>query len=161
MSTTRKVKRFNSHSYQLELNEMKKQIEAYSNMLQAIEDIEPEAESIEQLEAILNEKTGFENPRMSAMAFNKEHQFDLALLLSDKCKNINPKDITKDWELTEEAIQTIKEKHTEYFTEEELQARKILDNVIEQYNKLPLSQRRLVGFNYAFKLQYSPLANRM
>ena len=161
MSTTRKVKRFNSHSYQLELNEMKKQIEAYSNMLQAIEDVEPEAESIEQLEAILNEKTGFENPRMSAMAFNKEHQFDLALVLSDKCKNINPKDITKDWELTEEAVQTIKEKHTEYFTDEERSARKVLDRVIESYNKLPLNQRRLIGFNYKYQLQFSPLASRL
>lgn len=161
MSTKRKVKRFSDHSFQLEVTEKQKQLKAYIEMLEKIKEIEPDAKNLKELNILLNKKTKFENPRMSATAFNLESEYDSIVLLDQKCKGINPEDVTEDFKLTKEAVQTIKEKHTEYFTDEELNARKVLDRVIESYNKLPLQQRRLIGFNYAFKLQYSPLANRM
>ena len=158
--TKKKVKKFNEHSFQLELTEKQKQLDAYIDMLKKIKELEPDATNLHELNILLNKRTGFDNPRMSAMAYNKENQYDLIVLLDKKCKGINPDDV-KDSKLTKEAVERIKEHHTEYYTDEELNARKILDNVIEAYNKLPLQQRRLIGFNYAFKLQYSPLASRM
>ena len=161
MSTNKRVKRFNEHSFQLEVTQKQKQLDAYIDMLKKIKEIEPDAKNLKELNILLNKKTKFQNPRMSAMAFNKENQYDLIVLLDEKCKGINPEDITEDSKLTKEAVERIKEKHTEFFTDEELNARKVLDRIIEQYNKLPLHSRRLIGLNYAFKLQYSPLANRM
>ena len=158
---TKKVRRFNDFSFQLELTELNKKLEAYREMQKAIKELEPDANNLEELNILLNKKTKFENPRMSAMAFNAENQYDLIVLLNKETQGINAKDLTKDFKLTEEAVQRIKEKHTEYYTDEEINARKVLDNIIEAYNKLPMEYRRLIGFNYAFKLQYSPLANRM
>lgn len=161
MSTTRKQKRFNEHSFELELTEKKKQVEAYMNMLQAIEDIDDEAHSIEELNTRLNERTGFTNPKFSAMAFDKGTLYEYALEQEQKCKDIDPKDITKDWELTEEAIQTIKEKHTIYYSDEELEAKKKLEKVIDLFNGVPLEYRRLVGMNAKLELMFSPFAHRI
>lgn len=158
--TKKKVKKFNEHSFQLELQEKQKQLEAYIDMLKAIKELEAGANSLEELNTALNKKTGFENSRMSAMAFNVENQYDLIVLLNKESKGINPNDVEGS-KLSKEAVERIKEAHTIYYDEAELEAKKVLDNIIEAYNKLPLQQRRLIGFNYAFKLQYSPLANRM
>ena len=158
---TKRVKKFNDHSFQLELTQKQKQLNAYIEMLKKIKKIEPDAKNLKELNTLLNKRTKFENPQMSATAFNLESEYDSIVLLQQKCKGISPEEVTEDFKLTKEAVQQIKEKHTTYYDDSELEARKVLDRVIEQYNKLPLNQRRLIGFNYKFQLQYSPLASRL
>lgn len=156
-----KIKKFKEHSFNLELSELKKKAKLYSDLQEEIRKIEPKATNLEELNILLNKKTGFNNARLSAMAFNQEYRYDLIVALTKETEGIEAKDLTKDYDLKETRIEAIKEKHTIYYTDEELEAKEVLDNVITAYNKLPLEYRRLIGFNYKMELMYSPLANRI
>lgn len=158
---SKKVKKFNEHKYQLKLSELHEKAKAYREMIERIKILVPDADNIQQLEDGLNKKTGFSNPRMSAMAFGNEIEFDVIQNLSKQCEGITSDMLNKDYKLNQNTLKAIREEHTKYFTKEELNARKTLEDIIKDFNALPINYRRLIGFGRPNELMFHPLANRL
>ena len=67
-------------------------------------------------------------------------------------------DLTSANELKSNVIKKIEAKHIEYFTDSELETRKILNDIIESYNKLTLEDRKQIGYGRQYDLVYSPFS---
>ena len=94
------------------------------------------AESIAEFEFQINEKSGFVKASLSAEAYGLENEYSRLLEVE---KLINTRllktDLTSANELKSNVIKKIEAKHIEYFTDSELETRKILNDIIESYNK--------------------------
>ena len=67
-------------------------------------------------------------------------------------------DLTPQKQLKNSFKEAIKEKHTEYHTDEDVKAKKVLDKVLELYNALSYEQRKNIGYSRTGELMYSPFS---
>ena len=139
-------KRTNGHLIQVELEQLKKVVP----LLVEQEDLllQLEAKSIEDFEKNINELTGFTNAMVSANAFGKEAEYKRLLELESLIDGkLSSKDLMKSKELKSSVIASIINKHTEYYTPEELIAKNTLQDLMHTYNNLSLENRQQIGFN--------------
>ena len=147
-------KRENGHLIQVELAEIKKIVP----LLVEQEDLllQLEAKSIEDFEKNINELTGFTNAMVSANAFGKEAEYkrllELETLIDGK---LSSKDLMKSKELKSSVIASIIDKHTEYYTPEELTAKNTLQDLMHTYNSLSFENRQQIGFNRSKELSFT------
>ena len=147
-------KRENGHLIQVELAEIKKIVP----LLVEQEDLllQLEAKSIENFEKNINELTGFTNAMVSANAFGKEAEYkrllELETLIDGK---LSSKDLMKSKELKSSVIASIIDKHTEYYTPEELTAKNTLQDLMHTYNSLSFENRQQIGFNRSKELSFT------
>ena len=160
MSTEKKhVKHFAQHQANVEINELKRAylplaIE-YANLLKELE-----VKSITELQFKLNERSGFTNALMSATAYGLENKYNRLLELEKSLDGkLSLQDLTKQNDIKLKKLDEIREKHTTYYSDEEFQARKELEQVMSRFNKIPRNYRKLIGFNYSQELSYTPFAN--
>ena len=155
MSTKRKVKkRENGHLIQVELAEIKKIVP----LLVEQEDLllQLEAKSIENFEKNINELTGFTNAMVSANAFGKEAEYKRLLELETLIDGrLSSKDLMKSKELKSSVIASIIDKHTEYYTPEELITKNTLQDLMHTYNSLSFENRQQIGFNRSKELSFT------
>ena len=64
----KRVKSFQKDRYDREIRELDNRLNAYNSYLQCLSEIKEGASTLDEVEAYLNKKTGFVNPRMSADA---------------------------------------------------------------------------------------------
>jgi len=147
-------KRENGHLIQVELAEIKKIVP----LLVEQEDLllQLEAKSIEDFEKNINELTGFTNAMVSSSCFGKEAEYkrllELETLIDGKlCSS----DLMKSKELKSSVIASIIDKHTEYYTPEELTAKNTLQDLMHTYNNLSLENRQQIGFNRSKELSFT------
>ena len=152
-----KVKRKNGHLIQVELEQLKKVVP----LLVEQEDLllQLEAKSIENFEKNINELTGFTNAMVSANAFGKEAEYkrllELETLIDGK---LSSKDLMKSKELKSSVIASIIDKHTEFYTEEELIAKQTLEKLMQTFNGLSLENRKHVAFRLNNELSFTPFS---
>ena len=155
MSTKRKVKkRENGHLIQVELAEIKKIVP----LLVEQEDLllQLEAKSIENFEKNINELTGFTNAMVSANAFGKEAEYKRLLELETLIDGrLSSKDLMKSKELKSSVIASVIDKHTEYYTTEELITKNTLQDLMHTYNSLSFENRQQIGFNRSKELSFT------
>jgi len=155
MSTKRKVKkRENGHLIQVELAEIKKIVP----LLVEQEDLllQLEAKSIENFEKNINELTGFTNAMVSANAFGKEAEYKRLLELETLIDGrLSSKDLMKSKELKSSVIASVIDKHTEYYTPEELITKNTLQDLMHTYNSLSFENRQQIGFNRSKELSFT------
>ena len=147
-------KRENGHLIQVELAEIKKIVP----LLVEQEDLllQLEAKSIENFEKNINELTGFTNAMVSANAFGKEAEYKRLLELESLIDGkLSSKDLMKSKELKSSVIASIIDKHTEYYTPEELTAKNTLQDLMHTYNNLSLENRQQIGFNRSKELSFT------
>tara|TARA_R110000765_G_scaffold6016_1_gene18752 strand:- start:12 stop:491 length:480 start_codon:yes stop_codon:yes gene_type:complete len=147
-------KRENGHLIQVELAEIKKIVP----LLVEQEDLllQLEAKSIENFEKNINELTGFTNAMVSANAFGKEAEYKRLLELETLINGrLSSKDLMKSKELKSSVIASIIDKHTEYYTPEELIAKNTLQDLMHTYNNLSLENRQQIGFNRSKELSFT------
>lgn len=142
----RELKKFNEAKYNIELKEINKLTEYVVEMQDLLQGLE--VESLEQLEAKLNEQTGFKNPNMSAVAMAVETEYNRLLQLEKLIDNrISVKDLNADFSLKKSFLKSLKEKHSIYYTDKELHDLNTLKNVSDSYNKLPIELRGQLVIN--------------
>ena len=147
-------KRENGHLIQVEIAEIKKIVP----LLVEQEDLllQLEANSIEDFEKNINALTGFTNATVSANAFGKEVEYkrllELEILINGKLSSEN---LTKSKELKSSVIASIIDKHTEYYSPEELIAKNTLQDLMHTYNSLSFENRQQIGFNRSKELSFT------
>ena len=155
MSTKRKVKkRENGHLIQVELAEIKKIVP----LLVEQEDLllQLEAKSIEDFEKNINELTSFTNAMVSSAAFGKEAEYKRLLELETLIDGrLSSKDLMKSKELKSSVIASVIDKHTEYYTPEELITKNTLQDLMHTYNSLSFENRQQIGFNRSKELSFT------
>ena len=150
-------KRENGHLIQVEIAEIKKIVP----LLVEQEDLllQLEAKSIEDFEKNINALTGFTNATVSANAFGKEVEYkrllELETLLNGR---LSSRDLMKSKELKSSVIASVIDKHTEYYTPEELIAKNTLQDLMHTYNSLSFENRQHIGFNRQFQLAFKPFS---
>jgi hypothetical protein len=157
MDSKRKVKKVRKHLASgeiAELNNVKILVVEFDDLLEQLG-----AGSIGEFELKVNEKTKFTNPVLSASAFGLENEYKRLLELEKLIDNrLTSEDLTPSKELKSTLIATIYEKHTEYYNNEELESKKLLESIMKSYNKLSQIQRQQIGFNRSYELVYSPFS---
>ena len=150
-------KRENGHLIQVELEHLRKLAIMVAEMDDLLEGLE--AKSIEDFEKNINELTGFTNAIISSAAFAKEDEYkrllELEILIDGKLSSEN---LTKSKELKSSVIASVIDKHTEYYTPEELIAKQTLEKLMQTFNSLSLENRKHVAFRLNNELSFTPFS---
>jgi len=154
MNKMNKVKRKNGHLIQVELDQLKKIIPLVVEMEDLL--LQLEADSIADFEKNINALTNFTNAMVSANAFGKEAEYkrllELETLIDGK---LSSKDLTKSKDLKSSVIANVIDKHTEYYSPEELIAKNTLQDLMHTYNNLSFENRQQIGFNRSKELSFT------
>ena len=149
------IKTYQDHEFNVKIKGLEKEIEVYKEMKTLIKVIDKKADSVPELEHLLNKRSGFVNAELSALAYGFKNEFERVQVLKSNCKNIKDEYLTKDFKLKKIYINEIRDKFITYFSDEELQARKTLEKLMETFNELPPNYRYLIGFNRQYDLAYT------
>ena len=142
----KQLKKFNEAKYNIELKQINEVVKYLVESLDILESLE--VENLEQLEAKLNEQTGFKNANMSAVAMAVETEWNRLLQLEKLVDNrITLKDLNADFSIKKSFLKNLKEKHSIYYTDKELDDLNTLKNVSDSYNKLPIELRGQLVIN--------------
>jgi histone deacetylase complex regulatory component SIN3 len=152
------VKKVNEQSISKEISELNKVVVLVVETDDLLEQLE--AKSISEFEDSINKKSGFVNSLMSATAYGKDVEYKRLLELEKLINNrLTSEDLNPSKELKNTLIENIKEKHTEYYTEEDLVVKKSLQKIMKTYNALSHTQRQQIGFNPSYELIFSPFSD--
>ena len=155
----RKVKKVNQVLIENELKKLTKVLPLVVETDSLLENLE--VKSISEFEDSINKKSGFVNAMMSAVAYGKDAEYKRLLELEKLIDNrLTSEDLDAEKELKTTFVESIKEKYTTYFTDEELVSKKALDKVMKDYNSLTLIERQQIGYsNGTYELIYSPFSD--
>ena len=157
MSTKRKVKKVNDQLINREIAELKKLIVLVVETDDLLENLE--VQSVSEFENFINEKSGFVNAMMSATAFGKDTEYKRLLELEKLIDSrLTTADLDGSKELKSSVIAEITEKHTEYYSDTEMKAKKVLERIMKDFNALSHTERNQIGFNHSAELIYSPFS---
>ena len=112
-----------------------------------------------EFEDSINKKSGFVNAMMSATAFGKDAEYKRLLELEKQInRRLSIEDLTSAMELKSSVIANIKEMHTEYYSDDEMKAKTVIEKVMKDFNALSHTERNQIGFNHSAELIYSPFS---
>ena len=153
--STKEIRTFNSHAFELRINELKKKylplVVEYKEILKKVG-----CRSRGEFQTLLNSKSSFTNTRLNAMGVGLENEWDRLLELETILDgHLTTKQVTPQNEIKAELVEEIREQYTTYFSEEALELRNKLMKVMEIYNGLPMEHRQLV-FNRSGELELHP-----
>ena len=158
MNTKRKVKNVNDQLINREITELKKLIVLVVETDDLLENLE--VQSISEFENFINEKSGFVNAMMSATAYGKDTEYKRLLELEKLIDSrLTSEDLDGSKELKSSVIANITEQNTEYYSDAEMKAKKVLEKVMTDFNKLSHTERQQIGFSHSNELVYSPFSN--
>ena len=150
MNTTKKVtgenklivKHFNSVAYNDKLLRANNTVIESGMVVNAFKKFE--LKTLEEVESMLIERTGFPNLRLAAQALNLENEY---LLIRDTFItdfSIFNEDYTA---LTDEFKNKLREENTTYYTAEETKVLKQAEKLIAEYNNLNLAVKGSIAIN--------------
>jgi hypothetical protein len=155
--STKKVKNVNEQLINREVAELKKLIIYVVETDDLLEGLE--VQSISEFENFINEKSGFVNAMMSATAYGKDTEYNRLLELEKLIDSrLTTADLDDSKELKSSVIAEITEKHTEYYSDAEMKAKKVLEKVMKDFNALSHTERNQIGFSHSAELIYSPFS---
>lgn len=160
MNTTKTIKRVQEHDLQVELEHLQKKIVP---LVMEQRDLlsQVEVKSLLEFETILNNKTGFVKASLSAEALGLEQEHyrlvELERILDGK---LTDDDVATDGKIKLKKINEIREKHTIYFTPQEIELNKKLQQIIDLYNQLQLQDRPKLVINRSNEMQLNPMLYR-
>ena len=118
-----------------------------------------DSKTIGEFELKINEQSGFVNAMMSATAFGKDELYKRLLVLEKLIDGrLSADDLTSNMTLKKHVLDAIRDKHVEYYTEEEIKLKSIFDKMISTYNSLDAEQRVHIGFTRDGKLAFNPFS---
>jgi hypothetical protein len=158
MSTKKKVKTVNDQAINREIAELKKLIVLVVETDDLLENLE--VQSVSEFENFINEKSGFVNAMLSAQAYGKDAEYKRLLELEKLIDSrLTTADLDGSKELKSSVIANITDKHTEYYSDAEMKAKKVLEKVMKDFNALSHTERNQIGFSHSSELIYSPFSN--
>lgn len=116
--------------------------------------------NIEEMEVYVLEKTGFKNVQMAMTALGYDEDYNTILKNTDTISDkFNGNDLING-KFSDEFIQSITDKHTDYLNEREIKIAKTFNKMISDLNKLELSpeEKRHIVFDNYYNLRISPFS---
>jgi len=151
------LKRFNDHKFNVEQKELEKLIPFVGEYKRLCKEI-ADASSLAEVELKLNEKSKFTNAKMSAMAYGLENEYARLLEIE---KALDGKlaidDVSSSNSLKLSVVNQLKQKHSTFFTDEELAEKEEIEKAIEIYNALDVNTRRKLFIDNTFKMRTNPM----
>ena len=153
--TRKEVKKVNDHLMNVELNSIQKLIPLIQEQDRIL--VNEGASSVSEFEFKLNERSGFTNPQISAKAYDKEDVLNRLYAIEKELDGkLSSDDLTKKYQFKPSFLNAIQEKHTIYFTKEELEAKKLLEKAMDAYNAIPHQYKNKVTIDRAGNMIYNP-----
>ena len=153
----KEVKKINNHLINVELESLQKLISLVREQANILEQLE--CQTLGDFEFKVNTKTGFNNAEFAANALGFGNQYKKLKELEKAIGNkLTLDEITDNDQLKLSVTWSVKEKHTEYFSADELKVKKELVQVLKIYNSLDFNDRRHISFNLEQKLVFSPFS---
>jgi len=119
-----------------------------------------DSNSIAEFEFKLNEQSGFVNALMSATAYGKDKEYKRLLELEKQIDGrLCADDLNVNKGLKKRVLDSIRDKHVEYYTDNEIRTKDILDKIIQMHNTLSYEDRKHIGFDRSGALIYSPFSS--
>ena len=154
--TDRNIKKFERHPYEVEKQELTNLVKFIIEQRDLLEQVE--CKNLEEFELKLNETTSFKNANLSALAMGKEnelarlHKIEKILSTGD----LKDEDLDTDGNFTKIFIEALNQKHTIYYTEDEMLLNNKLDSIIKSYNELDDEDRKKLLVNRSNEMQINP-----
>ena len=159
MTTTkeRTIKKFNEHSFNVELNQLTNEVLPLIEQQRIILK-EVGASSLAEFQALLNSKTNFVNANLSAQAMGLDTELktlqNIELKLSKY--DVSDEDVTAKGNFKTTFLNNLKERFTEYYTDTELEQRNKMQKAIDSYNGLSIESRQGLIIDRQYKMQFNP-----
>ena len=152
-----KIKRVWQNRIDAEIKELNNVVDMVVESQDLLDQLE--SKSIGQFELQINEKSGFVNAMMSATAYGKEAEYKRLLELETLIGGrLSADDLTSNKTLKKRVLDAIRDKHVEYYTEEEIKLKNLFDKMINTYNSLESKHRIHIGFTRDGKLAFNPFS---
>lgn len=152
-----KIKRVWQNRIDAEIKDLSKVVDMVVESQDLLDQLE--SKSIGQFELQINEKSGFVNAMMSATAYGKEAEYKRLLELETLIGGrLSADDLTSNKTLKKRVLDAIRDKHVEYYTEEEIKLKNLFDKMIKTYNSLESKHRIHIGFTRDGKLAFNPFS---
>ena len=156
MEAKRNIKKFERHPFEVEKQELTNLVKYIIEQRDLLEQVE--CKNLEEFELKLNETTSFKNAILSALAMGKEnelarlHKIEKILFTGD----LKDEDLDTNGNFTKVFLEDLNEKHTIYYTEDEMIVKNKLDSIIKSYNDLVLPDRKKIIINRSGEMQANP-----
>ena len=143
---TKQVKKFKEHQYNVAIKQLERNRDEVI-LLHQMYDVHfgCEVHTVEALNKLLKEKTGFDNPIMSADSLGKKTAYD-TIIKMDAGVNMdvyNKEDAT----IKSSFLQSLKESYTTYYTDEEFAYLQKVLKVVDGMNDLDKYDSMSINFN--------------
>ena len=118
-----------------------------------------DSKTLGEFELKINQRSGFVNALMSSQAFGKDAEYKRLLELEKLIDGrLSADDLTSNMTLKKHVLDEIRDRHVEYYTEEEIKLKSIFDKMIKTYNSLDNEHRKHIGFTRDGKLAFNPFS---
>jgi hypothetical protein len=142
---TKHVKHFKEHPYQVAMRQLEKQ-KSEVILLHQMYDIHfgIEVHTIEALNTWLKQKTGFDNPVLSADTLGKKTAYDTIVMMSASVKLDK---FNSDGTIKKSVLKALKESYTTYYTDDEYKYLQKVLKVVDAMNTIHKYDGMSINFN--------------
>ena len=150
---SKEVKYFDSHNASVKVQQTKREAKKLSEMTKLIQSISEskEIKTIAELEAWVQDKTGFKNISFGADSLGLKEGY-VSVKNMSKDISLSLDDLTPLHELKKDVIESIENEFKVYYTKEELKIRNHFIKVKEMFETLPIEYRHSSFVNREGKL---------
>lgn len=151
------VKNFDSHNASVKIEALKKEAEQLKQVTELIQTItdSKHIKTVSELDAWLGSKTSFQNPIFSADSMNLKDAYLNVIRLS-KGVELTLEDVTASYQLKQSIIDGVNESYSTFYTPAEIETKKELNRIKDEFNALDFDARRSVFIDRSFKIVFNP-----
>jgi hypothetical protein len=160
MDKSKEVKSFNEHLYTVQSDELNKLLPTVLELKSILE--HQGVKSLQDFEEKVNQQTGWHSVRLSCEALGLLDEWNkmqhLEKIIDDR---LSVDDLEQNGTIKKSVFKALKEKHTVYYSKEELASEKAVESVLESFNSLADNVRRKLVISTSGKLIRSPFYNML
>lgn len=151
----RRERSYNAKEFDRVLRELEIKVSAYNSYLHFCGTIKEGAESLEDVEKYLNEKTGFVNARVSADAMGVLDVYEKIVQLENTFLGLNKAILSESkrgkfnstYEISNDHIESLREQYRTYYSIPETKQLNELDKAIKMLNALDIPFKQAMAYN--------------
>jgi hypothetical protein len=156
MSKQRTIKKVDTYPLQVELEKYTELVKYVMEQRDLLEGVE--CKSLAEFEAKLNKATNFVNANLSSQAMGQEAEHNRLTYIEKvlSTEYLKDEDIDSEGNFTKKFTDALNEKHTIFFTDDEMVLNKKLESIIKSHNALSIDNRRKLIVNRSGEMQINP-----
>lgn len=151
----RRERSYNAKEFERVLSELEIKVSAYNSYLHFCASIKEGAESLEDVERYLNEKTGFVNARVSADAMGVLDVYEKIVQLENTFLGLNKAILSeskkgkhsKTYQISKDHIESLREQYKTYYSIQETKQLNELDKALNLLNALDAPYKQAMAYN--------------